>query len=37
MFMETKKDIENMFIKKNLFEIVNLINEDYMNIDIIFE
>ena len=37
LFIETKKDIEERFNKKNIIELVNLINDDYENIDLLYE
>ena len=37
LFFKPKKIIEELFNKKNINELVNLINEDYSNIDLLFE
>ena len=37
LFIETKKDIEERFNKKDISELVKLINNDYQNIDLLYE
>ena len=38
IFVETKEDIETLFNKKmSINEFVNLINDNYTNIDLLFE
>ena len=37
LFIETKKDIEERFNKKDISNLVDLINNDYQNIDLLYE
>ena len=37
MFLETESSINYFFNKFNLEEIVNKINDDYSNVDLLFE
>lgn len=37
LFFKTTKDVIELFNKKDVSELVNLINEDYSNIDLLFE
>ena len=37
LFFKAKVLVEEMFNKKNINELVNLINEDYSNIDLLFD
>ena len=37
LFYETKEDVERMFLKHNVSELVDKINNDYNEIDILFE
>lgn len=37
LFFKPKEIVEDLFNKKNINELVNLINDDYSNIDLLFE
>jgi len=37
LFYEIKNDLEKMFLKHNIPNLVQKINDDYMEIDILFE
>lgn len=37
IFFETRKDLEEMFLQHNIPDLVKRINDDYMEIDILFE
>ena len=37
LFLDTKKEVEDLFNKKNISELVKLINDNVENIELIFE
>ena len=37
LFFKPKEIVEDLFNKKNINELVNLINDDYSNIDLLFD
>lgn len=37
LFYETKKDLEKLFLKHDIPNLVQKINDDYMEIDILFD
>lgn len=37
LFLKTKEEVEELFNKKDLNKLVDLINENYINIDLLFD